>query len=91
LSKPGYRCQPLALGINTDGWQPVERRTGLTRRLLEVLDDFGHPVSIVTKSALIERDLDILARVVDSRRPSRTGALMRHAVKIHGWIFSACP
>ncbi|MGB9670995.1 MAG: hypothetical protein ACPLXR_07590 [Halothiobacillaceae bacterium] len=91
LSKPGYRCQPLALGINTDGWQPVERRTGLTRRLLEVLDDFGHPVSIVTKSALIERDLDILARVVDSRRPSRTGALMRHAEKIHGWIFSACP
>ncbi|MEW6693324.1 MAG: PA0069 family radical SAM protein [Pseudomonadota bacterium] len=63
LSKPGYRCQPLALGINTDGWQPVERRTGLTRRLLEVLEEFGHPVSIVSKSALIERDLDILARM----------------------------
>ncbi|MGK0673058.1 MAG: PA0069 family radical SAM protein [Halothiobacillaceae bacterium] len=63
LSNPGYRCQPLALGINTDGWQPVERRTRLTRRLLEVLEEFGHPVSIVTKSALIERDLDILARM----------------------------
>lgn len=65
LSKPGYRCQPLALGINTDGWQPVERRNELSRRLLEVLDEFHHPVSIVTKSALIERDIDILARMAE--------------------------
>ena len=65
LTKPGYRCQPLALGINTDGWQPVERRNGLTRRLLEVLEEFGHPVAIVTKSALIERDIDILARMAE--------------------------
>ncbi|MFZ5580084.1 MAG: PA0069 family radical SAM protein [Pseudomonadota bacterium] len=63
LSRPGYRCQPIALGINTDGWQPVERGTQLSRRLLEVLDEFSHPVSIVTKSALIERDIDILARM----------------------------
>lgn len=65
LSKPGYRCQPIALGINTDGWQPVERHTGLSRELLEVLEEFGHPVSIVTKSALIERDIDILARMAE--------------------------
>jgi len=65
LSQPGYRCQPLALGINTDGWQPIERRLGLTRRLLEVLEEFRHPVSIVTKSALIERDLDILSRMAE--------------------------
>ncbi len=65
LSKTGYRCQPMALGINTDGWQPVERRTQLSRRLLEVLDEFSHPVSIVTKSALIERDIDILARMAE--------------------------
>lgn len=61
LSAPGYRCQPIALGISTDGWQPVERRLGLSRRLLEVLVETRHPVSIVTKSALIERDADLLA------------------------------
>lgn len=61
LAAPGYRCEPIALGINTDGWQPVERRLGLTRQLLEILAETRHPVSIVTKSALIERDLDLLA------------------------------
>lgn len=61
LAAPGYRCVPVALGINTDGWQPVERQLGLSRRLLEVLAETRHPVSIVTKSALIERDVDLLA------------------------------
>ncbi len=60
LAHPGYVCRPLALGINTDGWQPVEKRLGLTRSLLGVLAECRHPVSIVTKSALIERDLDLL-------------------------------
>lgn len=60
LASPHYRCLPIALGINTDGWQPVERRLGLSRRLLEILCETRHPVSIVTKSALIERDLDLL-------------------------------
>jgi len=55
-----YLPAPIALGINTDAYQPVERRLGLTRRILEVLQETRHPVSIVTKSALIERDLDIL-------------------------------
>lgn len=61
LARPGYVCRPIALGVNTDAWQPVERRLVLTRRLLEVLVRVRHPVSIVTKSALIERDLDLLA------------------------------
>jgi DNA repair photolyase len=61
LARPGYRCAPIALGVNTDAWQPVERRTGLTRALLEVLVETRHPVSLITKSALIERDLDLLA------------------------------
>lgn len=61
LAKPGYRCAPLALGINTDAYQPLERRLGVTRELLEVLLETRHPLSIVTKSALIERDLDLLA------------------------------
>lgn len=61
LAAPNYKPKPIALGINTDGWQPIERKTRLTRRILEVLAAHRHPVGIVTKSALIERDLDILA------------------------------
>ena len=60
LSKPGYVCKSIALGINTDGWQPLERRMEVTRRVLEVLAGCRHPVTIVTKSALIVRDLDLL-------------------------------
>lgn len=61
LAKPGYACAPLALGTNTDVYQPVERKLGLTRQILELLRETGHPVTIVTKSALVERDLDILS------------------------------
>lgn len=60
LAKPGYVCRPVALGINTDAWQPVERRLRVTRGILEVLAEARHPVTIVTKSALILRDLDLL-------------------------------
>ncbi len=60
LRAPGYQAQPLALGINTDAYQPIERKLGLTRGLLEILAEYRHPVSLITKSALIERDLDIL-------------------------------
>jgi DNA repair photolyase len=67
LRKEGYRCRPIALGSNTDPYQPVERRLGLTRAILEVLRDFRHPVTIVTKSALIQRDLDILAEMAKER------------------------
>ncbi len=68
LSRPSYRCAPLALGINTDAYQPVERRLRLTRRILEVLVACHHPFSIVTKSALIERDLDLLAMAARRRQ-----------------------
>lgn len=63
LSARNYRAAPVALGINTDAYQPVERKLGLTRRLLEILHEARHPVSIVTKSPLIERDLDILSEM----------------------------
>ncbi|MGH7064141.1 MAG: PA0069 family radical SAM protein [Stellaceae bacterium] len=63
LRKTGYSARPLALGSNTDPYQPVERKLGVTRAILEVLRDFRHPVTIVTKSALIQRDLDILAEM----------------------------
>lgn len=61
LRKPGYRPAPLALGTSTDCWQPVEARLRIARGLLQVLSDFGHPVTITTRAALIERDLDLLA------------------------------
>ena len=61
LGRPGYACAPIGLGTNTDPWQPAERRLGVTRAVLEVLADCGHPVTIVTKSALILRDADLLA------------------------------
>ena len=61
LSKKNYRCQTIALGTNTDPYQPIEREHRITRKLLEVMRDFRQPFSIVTKSALVLRDLDILA------------------------------
>lgn len=67
LSKPGYRPQPVALGINTDAYQPIERELQLTRRALEILLRFRHPVTIVTKSALILRDLDLLEPLAERR------------------------
>ena len=63
LRKPGYVARTLALGSNTDPYQPVERTLRLTRSVLEVLERFGHPVSIVTKSAGVLRDVDILQRL----------------------------
>jgi DNA repair photolyase len=67
LRKTGYSCRPLALGSNTDPYQPVERKLGVTRAILEVLRDFRHPVTIVTKSPLIQRDLDILGEMARDR------------------------
>jgi DNA repair photolyase len=61
LAKPRYVCKTIALGINTDGYQPLEKRLGITRSILAVLARCRHPVSIITKSALIVRDLDLLA------------------------------
>jgi DNA repair photolyase len=61
LSKPGYRCELLALGTNTDPYQPIERRYAITRGILEVLDRYQHPVGVVTKSNLVLRDVDLLS------------------------------
>jgi DNA repair photolyase len=60
LAKPGYKCSTLVVGVNTDAYQPAEREYRITRGILEVCDETHHPVSLITKSALIERDLDIL-------------------------------
>lgn len=61
LSKKSYVPEPIALGVNTDAWQPVEHDLCLTRRVVEVLSAHGHPFAAITKSSLIERDLDLLA------------------------------
>jgi DNA repair photolyase len=60
LSKSSYRCDVISLGINTDAYQPIERQYKLTRQLLEVMHEARQPVALITKSALIERDTDIL-------------------------------
>ncbi len=61
LAKPGYQCDVISLGANTDPYQPIEREYKITRGILEVLAECEHPVGIVTKNAMIERDIDILA------------------------------
>jgi DNA repair photolyase len=63
LAKPSYRCSPIVLGSNTDIYQPIERERKITRQVLEVLVECRHPLSIVTKSSLVERDLDLLAQL----------------------------
>lgn len=65
LSKPGYEVESLALGVNTDAYQPCERDYQLTRRVLQVLAECNHPVGLITKSSLIERDIDILAPMAE--------------------------
>ncbi len=63
LRRPAYACRTMALGTNTDPYQPVEREMGITRSVLEVLSRFRHPLGIVTKSALVARDTDILSEM----------------------------
>lgn len=65
LRKPGYRPSPISLGINTDAYQPAERKLRVTRSILEVLWEYRHPVSLLTKSTLIQRDLDILSQMAE--------------------------
>ncbi|MEO0636055.1 MAG: PA0069 family radical SAM protein [Pseudomonadota bacterium] len=67
ISKPGYECAPIAMGTNTDPYQPIERTQRVTRAMLEVLDAANHPVVITTKSALVLRDIDLLASMAERR------------------------
>ncbi|QPC95315.1 PA0069 family radical SAM protein [Mesorhizobium sp. INR15] len=65
LSKDGYQPRTIAIGTNTDPYQPIEKQYRIMREILEVLEARGHPVGIVTKSALVTRDIDILSRMAD--------------------------
>ena len=63
LAHPAYRCEPITLGANTDPYQPIERQLQITRSLLEVFVETHHPVTILTKGALILRDVELLAQL----------------------------
>jgi len=80
LRKSNYRCDVLALGTNTDCYQPIERKYEITRKVLETLAAFAHPVSLVTKSTLVLRDLDLLSEMAK-----------RHLVKVFVSVTSLRP
>jgi DNA repair photolyase len=65
ITRPGYQVKSIAIGTNTDPYQPIEREWMLMRSILEVLERHNHPVGIVTKSQLVTRDADILARMAE--------------------------
>jgi DNA repair photolyase len=65
LARPGYVPESIAIGVNTDAYQPCERERRLTREVLEVLGECNHPYGLITKSALIERDIDLIAPMAE--------------------------
>ena len=65
LAKPSYVPENIAIGVNTDAYQPCERERGITRGVLEVLSECNHPYGLITKSALIERDIDVIAPMAE--------------------------
>jgi len=66
FNRPSYTPKPIVIGANTDAWQPVEKRLELTREILKVFARYKHPVSFITKSALVMRDLDILGPMAEA-------------------------
>ena len=67
LAKPGYKVSPINIGSATDVYQPIERTWKLTRGLLQLMDETGHPATLVTKNALVERDIDVLQRLAERK------------------------
>ncbi|MCM5692224.1 PA0069 family radical SAM protein [Sinorhizobium meliloti] len=65
LAKPDYKLRPIAIGTNTDPYQPIEKKWRIMRQILEVLKEANHPVMIVTKSAMVTRDIDLLAPMAE--------------------------
>ena len=72
LSRPGYRCENLVIGVNTDAYQPSEREYRITRGIIEVCSEANQPIGLITKSSLIERDIDLLAPMAEKRLVSTT-------------------
>ncbi len=67
LSKPGYTCSTIVIGVNTDAYQPIEREMKITRSIIEVCSEFNQPIGLITKNATIERDIDLLAPMAHKR------------------------
>lgn len=65
LAKRSYRCVPIAIGVNTDAYQPLEKKLQITRQVLQVLHETNHPAYLITKSSLIERDVDLLSKMAE--------------------------
>ena len=84
LARPGYVCKPITLGANTDPYQPIERRMRVTREVLEVLARSRHPVTIITKGALVLRDLDLLADLAKDGLAGVGVGLFGSAFRIEG-------
>ncbi|HEY2628003.1 MAG TPA: PA0069 family radical SAM protein [Usitatibacter sp.] len=76
LAKPGYKCDTIVIGVNTDAYQPIEKEYGITRSILEVAVETRHPVGLITKSALIERDIDLIADLARDNLVSTTITLV---------------
>jgi DNA repair photolyase len=85
FAEPGYICEPLSIGVNTDAYQPIERDHPLTRLILQVCHEANHPVCLITKSALIERDLDLLAPMAKDRLVNATLSVttLDHGISRH--------
>ena len=76
VAKPGYRCETIVIGVNTDAYQPIEKEYKITRSILEVAVETRHPVGLITKSALIERDIDLIQNLVRDNLVSVTITLV---------------
>jgi DNA repair photolyase len=85
LSKPGYRCSNLVIGVNTDAYQPIEREHRITRSIIEVCAEANQPIGLITKSALIERDIDLLAPMAQRNLVSTTLSIttLDHGISRH--------
>src|SRR4051812_24912320 len=85
ISHPRYKCEPLTIAVNTDASQPIEREQRITRSILEVCHETDHPVSLITKSALIERDLDLLAPMAAKKLVNVTISIttLDHSISRH--------
>ena len=67
LSRPGYKCSEIMIGVNTDAYQPIEREWKITRSIIEVCSEFNQPIGLISKNATIERDIDLLAPMAEKR------------------------
>ena len=85
FAKPSYKCEPLTIGVNTDAYQTIERDYRVTRSLLELCYETDHPVSLITKCSLIERDIDLLASMAKKRLVSATLSIttLNHDISRH--------